>query len=50
MHAYIYIIYTPVCTYIYFISELKFQLHCYVHFWTNNLGKGMNLLIFPAMG
>ena len=27
------------------VSEFKLQLHYYVRFWTNNLGKGMNLLI-----
>ena len=32
------------------LSEFIFQLHYYVHFWTNTLGKGMNPLILPAMG
>ena len=31
-------------------SEFKFQLQHYVHFQTNTLGKGMNLLIPPDMG
>ena len=26
------------------------QLHYYIHFQTNTLGKGMNLLILPVMG
>ena len=32
------------------VSEFVFQLHYYVHFWANTLGKGMNPLILPAMG
>ena len=32
------------------VSELELQLHYYVHFQTNTLGKGMNPLILPAMG
>ena len=32
------------------VSEFELQLHYYIHFWTNTLGKGMNLLILPAMG
>ena len=32
------------------VSEFKIQLLYYIHFQTNNLGKGMNLLILPAMG
>ena len=32
------------------VSEFEFQLCHYVHFGTNTLGKGMNLLILPAMG
>ena len=32
------------------VSEFEFQLHYYVHFQTNTLGKGMNPLILPAMG
>ena len=32
------------------VSEFELQLHYYVHFQTNTLGKGMNLLILPAMG
>ena len=32
------------------VSELEFQLHYYVHFQTNTLGKGMNPLILPVMG
>ena len=27
----------------------KFGFH-YIHFWTDNLEKGMNLLIVPVMG
>ena len=29
------------------ISKFKLQLHWYVHFQTNALGKGMNSLILP---
>ena len=32
------------------VSKFEHQLHYYVHFWTNTLGKVMNLLILPAMG
>ena len=32
------------------VSEFELQLHYYVHFWTNTLGKGMNPLTLPAMG
>ena len=33
------------------VSEFEFQLHYYLHFWTNTLGKGMNSLIpSPDMG
>ena len=32
------------------VSEFGLQSRYYVHFWTNTLGKGMNLLILPAMG
>ena len=32
------------------VSEFELQLHYYVHFWANTLGKGMNPLILPAMG
>ena len=34
------------------VSEFKHQLCYYVHFWTNILGKDMNLLVTPppAMG
>ncbi len=31
------------------VSEFKFQLHYYIHFRANTLGKGMNPLILPAM-
>ena len=31
-------------------SEFELQSCYYVHFWTNTLGKGKNLLISPAMG
>ena len=31
------------------VSEFVLQLHYYVHFWANTLGKGMNLFILPAM-
>ena len=36
----------------YGIVEREFVLQScyYVHFWANTLGKGMNPLIFPAMG
>ena len=30
--------------------EFVLQSRYYVHFWANTLGKGMNPLIFPAMG
>ena len=32
------------------ISELKLQLHDYIHFQTNTLGKEKNPLIPPALG
>ena len=32
------------------VSEFVLQLRYYVHFRANTLGKGMNPLIFPAMG
>ena len=32
------------------VSEFKLQSRYYVHFRTNTLGKGKNLLIFLAMG
>ena len=32
------------------VSEFEFQSRSYVPFWMNNLGKGMNTLILPAMG
>ena len=32
------------------LSEFELQSHYYVHFRANTLGKGMNPLIFPAMG
>ena len=32
------------------VSEFEFQSHYYVHFRANTLGKGMDLLILPAMG
>ena len=32
------------------ISEFELQSHYYVHFRTNTLGKGMNPIIFPALG
>ena len=32
------------------VSEFKLQSHYYIHFWTNILGKGMNLHILPAVG
>ena len=32
------------------VSEFVLQSRYYVHFQTNNLGKGMNPLILPAMG
>ena len=32
------------------VSEFKLQWGYYIHFQTNNPGKGMNLLIPPAMG
>ena len=32
------------------VSEFELQSCHYIHFRTNTLGKGMNLLILPAMG
>ena len=32
------------------ISEFELQSRYYVHFRANNIGKGMNPLILPAMG
>ena len=32
------------------VSEFVFQSHYYIHFLANTLGKGMKLLILPAMG
>ena len=32
------------------VSDTELKLCYYVHFWANTLGKGMNLLILPAMG
>ena len=32
------------------VREFVLQSRYYVHFWANTLGKGMNPLIFPAMG
>ena len=32
------------------VSEFKLQSRYYIYFQTNTLGKGMNPLIFPAMG
>ena len=32
------------------VSEFVLQSRYYVHFRANTLGKGMNPLIFPAMG
>ena len=32
------------------VSKFKLQSHSYVHFWTNTLEKGMNLLILPSCG
>ena len=32
------------------VSEFKLQSRYYIHYWKNTLGKGMNPLIFPAMG
>ena len=34
----------------YAVSEFVLQSRYYVHFRANTLGKGMNLLILPAMG
>ena len=31
------------------ISEFEYPSHYYVHFWTNTLEKGMNLLIPQSM-
>ena len=32
------------------VSEFELQSRYYVHFRANTFGKGMNLLILPAMG
>ena len=32
------------------VREFEIQLHCCIHFRTNTLGKGMNLLVLPSMG
>ena len=32
------------------VSKFEFQLHYYIHFWANALGKCMNPLIFPPVG
>ena len=29
------------------VSEFKFQLHCYIHFWSNALRKAMNPFLIP---
>ena len=31
------------------VTKFKLNLHYYTHFRANALGKGMNLLIFPAI-
>ena len=31
------------------VSEFDLQLHYYIHFLTNTLGKVMDLLILPAL-
>ena len=30
------------------VSQLKLQSHYYIHFWTNNLWKGMNTSFSPS--
>ena len=32
------------------VSEFEFQSRYYDHFWTNTLGKGINLFILQAIG
>ena len=32
------------------VSVFWFQLHYYVHFWTDPIGKDMNIVIFSAVG
>ena len=32
------------------VSNFKLQLHDYIHFRTNTVGKGMKPFILPAMG
>ena len=32
------------------VSEFKLWQCYYIHFWINTLGKGINLIILPAMG
>ena len=36
------------CNYV--VSEFKLQVHYYVHFQSNILGKGMNSFTAPVMG
>ena len=31
-------------------SNFELQLHYYIHFWANSLGKDMKLLILPVIG
>ena len=38
-----------VLDYDFVVSEFKLQSCYYIHFWTNNLGKGINSLIPPAI-
>ena len=38
------------CTRFFVVSEFVLQSRYYVHFRANIFGKGMNLLILPAMG
>ena len=39
-----------VLDYVIIVKEFKLQLRYYVHFQTNTLGKGMNILTLLAMG
>ena len=32
------------------VREFKLPFHYYIHFWTNAIKKGMNLLILLATG
>ena len=37
---------TKVLDYSLEVNEFELQSHNYIHFWTNTLGKSMNILIY----